>query len=294
VSQIDSEKLGSNKLKKKEHHWIMAAIFAIALSGIMIVASPSGETSQVHKQAGETKYQQPAKDITDGIITIAGGWIERNKDAVNAVSTIFVALFTFSLWRATVALWKVSDLQRTELIRATDISAQQIGISGALADIAIKQKEITRLQYLAEHRPRIIVRNMRMPIGISDVTLKTNFMIYNIGANDAAIISVYALVFVIGSNELIPTTGISYRELSIKERTLPCSGFESFSTEMDEISFEGAFEKLDTGNFQVCCIGMVLYGDGKDARYRMGFARNFDKDTWRFSASEDQDYEYSY
>src|SRR4051812_29420503 len=78
---------------------------------------------------------------------------------VSAIAAGIVAWFTIRLARATAAMLTIARDQKAELAKAGEIAAEQAAISGSLADIAIQQKEISRQQFLAEYRPKIIVRN---------------------------------------------------------------------------------------------------------------------------------------
>ena len=65
-------------------------------------------------------------------------WIDRHHDVVIALGGLAVALFTFTLWRSTHRLWEAGEKQ-----------------------------------FIASHRPRVIVRSIRVPV-LWDYTDKTD------------------------------------------------------------------------------------------------------------------------
>ena len=267
------------------------AVLAIGLV-ILVGEVSSASHSESHKYTTQPGDHQLAKNMTDTIIVIVDGWIERNKDPIDAISTLFVALFTGTLWFATRGMLNAAREQKLEMAKATEIAGTQVNLSATLADIAAKQKEITRQQFFAEHRPIIIVRNMHMPIGVSDVTLTTRFFYYNRGASAAKITSIAVEVFPLEEQKFIPRNR-NPTEYPIDKKELNSNQFG-----VTEVSIrQPVVCLLNSGKVKIHCIGSIAYGDDRGelgSKYRMGFARIYDPESGRFIPVQDDEYEYSY
>jgi hypothetical protein len=87
--------------------------------GHVINLSPSFKDC-IHNRKDDKAYQQIQK--RDGILmpTItrvllhtdcALTWADNNREAINAFSTVMIAMFTFTLWLSTHRLWKAGESQ---------------------------------------------------------------------------------------------------------------------------------------------------------------------------------------
>jgi len=78
-----------------------------------------------------------------------GEFIRKNDGVITSIATIFIALFTLTLWRSTDKLWKAGELQIRAAEKAADaatLAAQATRDSVALAqEIASKNEERRKL-----------------------------------------------------------------------------------------------------------------------------------------------------
>jgi hypothetical protein len=98
------------------------AIIVVALAAVMIAALISVEFSDIssRKQITNSHPQQPSGDARKkqdwtAQIAIATDWLDRHKEWINVVSTIFIAGFTGTLWGATKRLWQTSQIHAAHM-----------------------------------------------------------------------------------------------------------------------------------------------------------------------------------
>jgi hypothetical protein len=108
-------------VKRKDRHGLMvgiAVIFFVLVWGLGTI----GAHHPKMQSPTNSQHYQPTKEITRTIIDTVSDWSGRNKDAIGAFSTVLVALFTFTLWRATVLLFKAGERQ---IASSTEIAEAQ-------------------------------------------------------------------------------------------------------------------------------------------------------------------------
>lgn len=138
-------------------------------------------------------------------VRIVVRFIEAHDKFFVVVGTGVIAWFTATLWRATSGLkdstdklWAAGEAQKTISEQIAAAGDRQVLISSALVDVTIKQKEIARQQFLAQHRPHLKVRHVSLD-GIPDTSerlifkngdaVKGAFVVVNVGGTKAKIIS---------------------------------------------------------------------------------------------------------
>jgi hypothetical protein len=114
------------------------------------------------------------------ILEYLGRWINENKEAITAIATLAIAIFTYTLWRSTEKLWKATN-----------------------ATI-----ELTRQEFLSEHRPKLIVRGVSINEtkavgGIHDI-LAAQYTIANVGDTAATIIETSDYLWLPTKGENLP------------------------------------------------------------------------------------------
>jgi len=57
---------------------------------------------------------------------------------------------------------------------------------------------------------------------------------------------------------------------------------------------KGHLVQIQAGALLICCIGCVIYRDGRGAMRQTGFARSYNLETKRFDVLDDPEYEYAY
>ena len=136
-------------------------------------------------------------------------WITRNHDEIEAVAALGAFVASAFLVGATVGLWRVTGRlaiateklgegaaqQAAEMAKATDLAEKQFLMAGAEADLAGKVHGLKRLQYLAEHRPRIEIRSVGLASSGKGGLLfhgghppKGSLVIVNAGASEAKVL----------------------------------------------------------------------------------------------------------
>jgi hypothetical protein len=82
-----------------------------------------------------------------------GYWFDKASPVITALATVAVAAFTWTLYKSSEALGSISG-------KTAEIAEKQIAISALQTDIQKKQHAVGRLQFLAEHRPRLRIRHV--------------------------------------------------------------------------------------------------------------------------------------
>jgi hypothetical protein len=78
--------------------------------------------------------------------------LENHTETITAIATVFIALFTLTLWRATNRMWESGE--------------RQLNLTGSVAERQARQTqasiELARAEFVSAHRPRIILRDVRL------------------------------------------------------------------------------------------------------------------------------------
>ncbi|MGP0061466.1 MAG: hypothetical protein ACLPID_19520 [Beijerinckiaceae bacterium] len=199
------------------------------------------------------------------------GFFQTYNGAVTAIATVFIGAFTGIL------VW----------------------VTNRQARLTRDSIKIANREFVSTHRPKIIVRNVSIPLGyVVDHPISINFTYINIGDTPAKIDVVEAVVFLILKDSKIP-----------RNMSLTCCNFkkrELFSGDSDMTSQSSAFIldydhsfSLQSGNRLLCIVGCIYYSDDNGVRRTTGFARSCDvTDTGNvfmgFNAVNDPEYEYAY
>ena len=110
------------------------------------------------------------RTLFDGLLA-AGDFLERHNGAISAISTIFVAFFTYTLWRATTRLWRSSQRQarnlESSIIDAGRSATAMEQVSEALAQTAASAAENTQLvREMPERQARIAALQSRAYLSV--------------------------------------------------------------------------------------------------------------------------------
>lgn len=110
------------------------------------------------------------RTLFDGLLA-AGDFLERHNGAISAISTIFVAFFTYTLWRATTRLWRSSQRQarnlESSIIDAGRSATAMEQVSEALAQTAASAAENTQLiREISERQARIAALQSRAYLSV--------------------------------------------------------------------------------------------------------------------------------
>lgn len=80
-------------------------------------------------------------------------WLDGHNGFVAALASVVIAIFTAVLWRATDKTAALAE-------QTVALAGQQVALEGLQTDVLEKQKEIARQQYLAEHRPKLVLKDV--------------------------------------------------------------------------------------------------------------------------------------
>ena len=218
-------------------------------------------------------------------------WERITDDAVAFVTLCLVAV-TGVLAFSTVGLWIVTahaskrqskDMKASidKLGEAAEISQKQFLISARQTDIIEKQHAIGRMQFISTHRPLLRVRYFRR-IDISDLKVRINFTIINVGSSQANLLGSYGRLGFFARDNLPPPFYEGAPEV-IEPRK-----FEPGATD------EGII--LHTRDPNVASIlhvyGILVYEDIFNNTRTTAFCRRYNVSTKRFDLVKDSDYEY--
>jgi hypothetical protein len=186
------------------------------------------------------------------------------RDATTAIATIFIALFTFTLWWSTM-----------KMMRATKDAV-----------------DLARQEFTATHRPKIIVHGMEVKLP-GDERRHVHFRYVNAGDTDAFITSIVSRILWTAKS-MVPADIEFSRHDVIKEPILVPSGKNGFAITPDGVDFVTLVRSGRGGHDTAFCVGVVVYRDTNDIERRTGFCRRYDSERERWLKVEDEDYEYAY
>lgn len=264
------------------HRWAPWLLFLAGLFLAILARDSSSSFQQCAAQetkSGQEKQEKSSPGIFASLIArthiswrCTGEFIDQNNAAITAIATVFIAIFTTTLWRAT-----------------TD--------QGRLTRESIK---LARDEFISTHRPKIVIHSVEFCYevgdGPDDVTAGAEVFYFNAGITPASIteitIHVTRRTFPLqsgilagGKQRLVPagkidgggkgripvTTGIKVEKERITQR-------------------DGASERG-----RVLCFGRIVYADDRGVRRETGFCRQLDVIGERWLPVENSaEYEYAY
>ncbi|MCX7192358.1 MAG: hypothetical protein NTY60_01810 [Proteobacteria bacterium] len=263
---------------------------------IKILPGPDAETKAAKDEKWRDEKSQEDRVLTRAMIILAG-------------FTALLTVFTGCLWWVTKKL--ATDASVTAQRQAEDmkmslkLAEQQMTLAGRQADLAEKQHGLQRWQYLATHRPKLIIRRIWLDEGDGDYFSQGSrcpqiqFNIANIGGSLATIIESNATFAKIeGTFPAIPP-------YSVDTNTIKCTIREAGQSDPTEIlDIEDVEVSRDVRSWRGKTItggdsspyyflGYIQYRDGIDIVRRMAFCRRYNPATKRFVEIDDPEYEYA-
>jgi hypothetical protein len=157
-------------------------------------------------------------------------------------------------------------------------------------------KEATKLardEFVATHRPKIIVHGMDAKLAGEGELRHVNFRYVNAGDTDAFVTSIASHILWT-KHSMVPAGIELKRHEVIKDPILLPSGKNGFAITSDEVNFVTLVRSGRAGHDIAFCVGVVVYRDTNGVERRTGFCRRYDSDRERWLKVEDQDYEYAY
>jgi hypothetical protein len=250
-------------------------------------------------------------------------WLSNNHDAIEAVSAIGAFVASAFLVVATVALWKATgrlatateklsegaEQQITEMAKATDLAEKQFLMAGAQADLAAKVHGLERLQYLAEHRPRMAIRSVALASSGKGGFLfhggfapKGSLVIVNTGASEAKVLNTeYRFFWSNTGLPMVPPLGEGQTRPLLADVPHTMAGHESclVAIEADNVLTADVAQSLSRGvPWKLYLMGAIHYQDADLKERWMGFCREYrapetvGAGEGRFVPVDNPDYEY--
>lgn len=197
----------------------------------------------------------------------AGHVVFEYRDAATALATVFIALFTFTLWQSTKGMMAATQ----------------------------KAVDLARQEFIATHRPRLIVRYIQGPFHNDEGHRFVWITIVNTGANNAMIEAFGAdLALRRDDDDEWEAPGLDAGLKTIEPIVLACGQRHVFTaTAKTSDATEQAIFRDASGDHQLCAVGMVRYKDVNGVARDTGFFRVLDGDGGAFVlSSHDAEMEY--
>jgi len=213
------------------------------------------------------------------------GFLLYYSGAISALGGMAVAGFTLMLWISTDKLWKASATQLRQ---------------------AQTQLDLAREEFVATHRPRLIVRGIGFAQGAAGEKSEpesVEFVIANVGETDATILELHAAVWVLANDAQQPPEP-PYDETPIAElaNIVIRDGARHVGRYAPGIRLGNLITILQALEFgptkRIRFVGRLLYADAvvgpERGEYSMAFCRSYDFDLGRFVRERppEPDYEY--
>lgn len=302
--------------------WVILLLSLVLISGLVYSQPPSlrsTKTSGEQKQKPASNNQQtadhecPAKQLPLPVELVNppnGNAIaeELKKDREERTTN------EHSMENFNWLLVAVGILQGIALIYTALVTNKAANAAALSAKTGINQVQISREEFIASHRPRLIVRRISVDtvrgVGTQDI-LKVEFVVANIGDTKAKIIEMSTRVWFPESSENWPAIP-PYGESTFPDLTLESgeSGplthndtaemLARFQFQLAATQMQAAAEKarlLRSGNNAdnepaFLFIGYIEYRDSLERKRRTAFLRQYNFTTQRFDPILHPDYEY--
>ena len=233
---------------------------------------------------------------------------ERYDKFFGVVGALAVAGFTFTLWRATSGLkdstdklWDAGEAQSAISKQIATATEQQVAILALQTDIQKKQHAVGRLQFLAQHRPKIVIRAIRGPeqrdyfakalAGDIDQERKWLFLILvNAGGSDADITQ-----FVADYRPITDADRDSLDPLPVGTALVTPPVPVTLKVGEQRV-FEITSGSMRSGTAYVgdeVVSGSISYTDGANIERVTAFSRTRSRIDGKFTASDDPEKEYA-
>jgi hypothetical protein len=176
--------------------FLASAIFAMGMLFTSYYSSPSAKDQ---RQQTEPAAQNSRASISVATEHAADSqttqrneeksefWTAKLTDWLLALFTFFLVFFNYRLWKSTEKLWSSGEKQIGIGKQMADVAEKQLAIIALQTDIQKKQHAVGRLQFIATHRPRVILRYIQGPFYNDEGHQYIWLTFANIGANDAII-----------------------------------------------------------------------------------------------------------
>lgn len=244
--------------------WAVWWLLAVASLFYLVGSSPSFQqcVGRDQEHASTQTFEQGVSNlfvVLGDIRECLGVFVETNHTAIDALATLLIAAFTGTLWWSTHRLWKA-----------------------------------TREEFIATHRPRILVHSFHYSSEGAD-KIGAMFSYVNTGASAA---TVEAIAGQIAEVFEIPSRAPSIGPQKLVGKKL-AGGEEAMFTISSSLThkqmvIDGERKRRGHSYLFAVCTGYVAYSDELGIRRKTGFCRRYDPDTRSWLRVENSDYEYAY
>lgn len=255
---------------------------------VQVQAAPADAAKAKAEQTEKDEHAHAERLIANGTVALAG------ITAILAIATIVLAIFTFKLWSETKNLREGADHQAKEV--ATQ-NTRQLSIAGRQLRLLTEQEKLQRLQFLATHRPKVLVRRIEF-VRAEGGPEMVRYTVQNIGSNRCEIIKTSATIWRPKERELWPSSNDYGR---VREDPIELNGGESKASTnspsrelLAELAFDFGYVKANGSGDggRTFFIGFLKYKDDAGVVRETGFLRRFIWETSSFVVVQHPDYEY--
>jgi hypothetical protein len=215
--------------------WFRVAYVLLVIGIAFLVIPP-------YKQYCENQYASQYYCATYEVTTFLGTFLDAHGAAINTLATIFIAAFTATLWVSTHLLWKAGR----------------------------DQIKLAREEFIATHRPRVIVRFIQGPFhenGVYDEFVWVT--IANIGETKATIIELGCDLARRTDRNAWVYPGLQAAPKPISPIFLESGARHTFKVRA-HIPEAMIFTHAD---YELCVVGCIRYKDDNGRRLETGFLR---------------------
>lgn len=268
-------------------------------------------------QSGYEKCPIPRAIVDNAAVAFfrfLGNLIHDFHDELIALATVAIAWFTWTLRRSTDRLWEagekqlshakeIANEQLARMTSANNIARYAADGGSASAQAAKEGVALARQQFMAAHRPELVIHSF-VPIIDGDEpgeTVKVMIVYFNKGRGVAKDIERYGYI----TNIKTPlTAGIEPPQIDSPRADIEPGERRTLLVEStwDLSATQFAATSAPKEGPWLICIGKIVYRDGAGVARELGFSRRLyidpNPDEWlsaeRWVPVEGSEYEYSY
>jgi hypothetical protein len=195
-----------------------------------------------------------------------------------ALITAALASYTGGLYRATKKLWEITD-------QSINLTAQSIGL--------------TKQEFITSHPPKFRVHSIHLLGSLAaDGIYGIQCSIDNIGGSTAHIVERNLTFAKIDQLPASPPYESDYPDIHINLSVPPGGETTAFLPVNEKTRLDlrkiGMLGENAINIFNLYFFGYIVFTDDFETERRIAFCRRYDIETERFTAVQDDDYEYSY
>jgi hypothetical protein len=167
---------GSAALRRWKGAGLVVAVVVVGLIAASLLLPANYQVCHASVYTHESECSQHT--LGTYVLEVVLSFFDAHNGLLTAVATVFVAFFTWTLWR--------TNNKAAEFAAQTVILAeQQTALEGLQSDILAKQTELGRLQFFAEHRPTLVLKDVYF--SSADDFTEVTFEMVNVGQSLAMI-----------------------------------------------------------------------------------------------------------